>query len=140
MHSQNAALTISKATANSTPSRITPLNVMQTRRRITQNYLVIWVDGNIDSNNEDCQSTLELLRTVVSDINICTTPEQCVQFLNDLDDGKAFIISSGALGQHLVHNIHSMAQADAIYIFCGNKTAISNGQKNGQRFEAFLPQ
>ncbi|CAF4841335.1 unnamed protein product, partial [Rotaria magnacalcarata] len=38
-----------------------------------------------------------------------------------MDDGKAFIISSGALGQHLVTDIHGMPKVDAIYIFCGNK-------------------
>ncbi|CAF1677588.1 unnamed protein product, partial [Rotaria magnacalcarata] len=38
-----------------------------------------------------------------------------------MDDGKAFIILSGALGQHLVAGIHGMPKVDAIYIFCGNK-------------------
>ncbi|CAF4617803.1 unnamed protein product, partial [Rotaria socialis] len=74
---------------------------MPPRRRMAQNYLVIWVDGNIDENNSDCRNTLAQLRTVVSDANVCTSPEQCVQLLNEIDDGKAFIISSGALGQSL---------------------------------------
>ncbi|CAF1273462.1 unnamed protein product [Rotaria magnacalcarata] len=91
------------------------------RRRMIQNYLVIWVDGSIDETNEDCRNTLAQLRTVVSDVNVCMTPEQCVEFLNEIDDGKAFIISSGALGQHLVADIHGMPTVDAIYIFCGNK-------------------
>ncbi|CAF1320007.1 unnamed protein product, partial [Rotaria magnacalcarata] len=91
------------------------------RRRMFQNYLVIWVDGSIDETNEDCRNTLAQLHAVVSDVNVCTTPEQCVEFLNEIDDGKAFIISSGALGQHLVADIHGMPTVDAIYIFCDNK-------------------
>ncbi|CAF4388010.1 unnamed protein product [Rotaria magnacalcarata] len=37
---------------------------MPLRRRMTQNYLVIWVDGNIDESNDDCQNTLAQLRAV----------------------------------------------------------------------------
>ncbi|CAM4788069.1 unnamed protein product [Rotaria magnacalcarata] len=88
---------------------------------MVQNYLVIWVDGNIDENTEDCRNTLAQLRAAVSEVNVCTTPEGCIEFLNEMDDGKAFIISSGALGQHLVTDIHGMPKVDAIYIFCGNK-------------------
>ncbi|CAF3645063.1 unnamed protein product [Rotaria socialis] len=94
---------------------------MPSRRRMAQNYLVIWVDGNIDENNDDCRNTLAQLRSVVSDVNVCTTPEQCVEFLNEIDDGKAFIISSGALGQALVNDIHGIPKVDAIYVFCDNK-------------------
>ncbi|CAF1350022.1 unnamed protein product [Rotaria magnacalcarata] len=94
---------------------------MPLRRRMAQNYLVIWVDGNIDESNDDCQNTLAQLRVVVSDVNVCTIPEQCVEFLNEIDDGKAFIISSGALEQTLVNGIHGIQKVDAIYIFCGNK-------------------
>ncbi|CAF2150549.1 unnamed protein product [Rotaria magnacalcarata] len=109
----------SKSTAS---SRTTTSGATQSRRRMTQNYLVIWVDGNIDENTEDCRNTLAQLRAAVSEVNVCTTPEGCIEFLNEMDDGKAFIISSGALGQHLVADIHGMPIVDAIYIFCGNKT------------------
>ncbi|CAF5177074.1 unnamed protein product, partial [Rotaria magnacalcarata] len=93
---------------------------MPSRRRMAQNYLVIWVDGKIDENNDGCRNTLVQLRAVISDVNVCTTPEQCVEFLNEIDDGKAFIISSGALGQTLVNDIHGIPKVDAIYIFCDN--------------------
>ena len=106
------------ATANTTASS----NAMQPRHRMAQNYLVIWVDGNIDPENKDCQNTLAQLRGIVSQVNICATSEKCITFLNDMDDGKAFVISSGALGQQLVSDIHGMPKVDAIYIFCGNKT------------------
>ncbi|CAF1199421.1 unnamed protein product, partial [Rotaria magnacalcarata] len=94
---------------------------MPSRRRMTQNYLVILVDGNIDESNDDCRNTLAQLRAVVSDVNVCTTTEQCTQLLDEIDDGKAFIISSGALGHTLVNDIHGIPKVDAIYIFCDNK-------------------
>ncbi|CAF2024013.1 unnamed protein product [Rotaria magnacalcarata] len=108
----------SKSTAS---SRTTTSGATQSRRRMTQNYLVIWVDGNIDENTEDCRNTLAQLRAAVSEVNVCTTPEGCIDFLNKMDEGKAFVISSGALGQSLVNDIHGMPKVDAIYIFCGNK-------------------
>ncbi|CAF4740290.1 unnamed protein product, partial [Rotaria sp. Silwood2] len=105
------------ASATSTASS----NTVQPRRHIIQNYFLIWIDGNIDQEHKDCQNTLDQLRSVVHEVHICTTSAQCIQFLNDIDDEKAFVISSGALGQHLVPTIHGMAQLDTIYIFCSNK-------------------
>ncbi|CAF3433108.1 unnamed protein product [Rotaria socialis] len=92
--------TISESTVSGTSGRPVPLRAMPSRRRMAQNYLVIWVDGNITENTEDCRNTLAHLRAVVS---------------------EAFIISSGALGQRLVSNIHGTTQVDAIYMFFGNK-------------------
>ncbi|CAF4935478.1 unnamed protein product, partial [Rotaria sp. Silwood1] len=91
------------------------------RQRMAENYLVIWVDENIDMANEDCQNTMEQLRAVVNQVNTCTTAEQCIQQLTENQEKISFIISSGAVGQHLVPNIHDMAKLNAIFIFCGNK-------------------
>ncbi|CAF2064618.1 unnamed protein product, partial [Rotaria magnacalcarata] len=121
MNEKNAKSTVGKLTTSAAETKTTRSDVMRPRRRMIQNYLVLWVDGNIDENNEDCRNTLAQLRSVVSDVSMCKTPQQCVEFLNEIDDGKAFIISSGALGQHLVADIHGMPKVDAIYIFCGNK-------------------
>ncbi|CAF1976015.1 unnamed protein product, partial [Rotaria magnacalcarata] len=121
MGGTNPKPTIPVSTASSALGRTTTSGATQSRRRMAQNYLVIWVDGNIDENTEDCRNTLAQLRAAVSEVNVCTTPEGCVEFLNEMDDGKAFIISSGTLGQHLVADIHGMPKVDAIYIFCGNK-------------------
>ncbi|CAM4897166.1 unnamed protein product [Rotaria socialis] len=122
MSGQKSKSTVPKSTVSAVSSRATRSGAIPPRRRMTQNYLVIWVDGSIDENNSDCRNTLAQLSAVVSDVNVCTTSEQCVEFLNEIDDGKAFIISSGALGQSLVNDIHSLPKVDAIYIFCGNKT------------------
>jgi tetratricopeptide (TPR) repeat protein len=90
--------------------------------RIVQNFRLIWVDASIDQSQKDYQNTLAQLRNIVNDVNICTEPEQCIQCLKGIDKEKAFVITSGSLGQHLVPNIHSMPQVDAIYIVCDNKS------------------
>lgn len=58
---------------------------------------------------------------VVHEVNICTTPSQCIDLLNALDNEKTFAISSGAIGQNLLSAIHDIPQPDVVYIFCGNK-------------------
>ncbi|CAF5103129.1 unnamed protein product, partial [Rotaria magnacalcarata] len=130
MSGTNPKPTIPASTASSALGRTATSDAISPRRRMFQNYLVIWVDGSIDETNEDCRNTLAQLRAVVSDVNVCTTPEQCVQFLTEIDDGKAFIISSGALGQSLVNDIHSIPKVDAIYIFGDNKECHESWSKD----------
>jgi len=96
--------------------------VIHPKQRITQNFVLIWVDASIDESTKGCQNTLTQLRSVVNNVNIFTQPDQCIQFINGLKDEKAFVITSGSLGQHLVPDIHALPQVDAIYIFCGNKS------------------
>ncbi|CAF1479740.1 unnamed protein product [Adineta steineri] len=97
-------------------------NIRQPRQRMVQNYLLLWVDANIDQANKDCQNTLAQLKSVVNDVNVCTEPNQCIQVLKKIDKEQAFVITSGSLGQHLVPEIHDTPQLDAVYIFCGNKS------------------
>jgi tetratricopeptide (TPR) repeat protein len=111
-------------------SKQTTSDISHIRQRRVQNYLLIWVDANIDQSNRDCQDTLTQFRNIVNDVNICIEPDQCIQCLNDIGKEKAFIIASGSLGQYLVPHIHAMPQVDAIYIFCGNKSQHEVWTKN----------
>ncbi|CAF1198520.1 unnamed protein product [Adineta steineri] len=111
--SKQKLITTSKSTASS--------NIRQSRRHMAQNYLLVWVDASIDQANKDYKKTLTQLNNVVNDVNICIKPSQCIQLLSQIDNERAFVITSGSLGQHLVPEIHGMPQLDAIYILCGNK-------------------
>ncbi|CAF4616485.1 unnamed protein product [Rotaria sp. Silwood2] len=113
-----------------------PLQISrQRRRRMAENYSVIWVDDNIDMTNEDCQHTLTQLRDVVNQVNTCTTAEECIRSLEENQEETSFVISSGALGQHLVPDIHAMAKLDTIYIFCRNKQVHKEWAKNWTKIE-----
>jgi tetratricopeptide (TPR) repeat protein len=89
--------------------------------KMVQNVLLIWLDSNIDDNNEDCRNTVVQLRRVVNDINTFGDGEQCIQFINTINDNKVCMIISGSLGEHIVPQVHNMSQVDSIFIFCGNK-------------------
>ena len=95
------------------------------RRRVdmkmVQNVLLIWLDSNIDDINQDCQNTVTQLRRVVNDVNTFTDGDECIQFIEDINDNKVCMIISGSLGQHIVPRVHNMSQVDSIFIFCGNK-------------------
>ena len=91
-------------------------------RRVVQNYLLVWLDANVSTSNQDSQQTLAHLRTAFNDINVFTQPDEFVTFLQDIQLEKVFLIVSGSLGQALVPRIHVMTQIDAIYILCGDKT------------------
>jgi tetratricopeptide (TPR) repeat protein len=89
--------------------------------KMVQNVLLIWLDSNIDDNNDDCHNTVSQLRRVVNDVNTFTDRDRCVQFIERIKDEKACMIISGSLGEHIVPRIHNMSQVDSIFIFCGNK-------------------
>lgn len=111
------------------------INMSRSHTRRRQNYLVMWVDSNIDLSKEDFKKSLTQLRSVVSEVKICLEPSQCIDALNGLDDGKAFVISSGALGQKLVPEIHEIERVDTIFIFCGNKVRHEQWAKDWTKIE-----
>ncbi|CAF3955026.1 unnamed protein product [Rotaria sp. Silwood1] len=122
MSGQKSKQNVSESSMDAVVCTTASSNTIRPRRRMNQNYLLIWIDGSIDEANNDCQSTLAQLRSVVNEVTICTEPAQCIKCLNDTDDEKAFIISSGDLGQHLVSQIHDMPQLDTMYILCDDES------------------
>ena len=90
------------------------------KERVVQNFILVWVDANINESSKDCQNSLNELRKVVNYINIYTQSDRCIKFLKAIENEKVFVIVSGSLGEHLVHDIHNLQQVDAIHIFCRN--------------------
>jgi tetratricopeptide (TPR) repeat protein len=89
--------------------------------KMVQNVLLIWLDSNIDDNNDDCCNTISQLRRIVNTINTFTNGEECIEFINSMNEEKVCMIISGSLGEHIVPRVHNMSQVDSIFIFCGNK-------------------
>jgi tetratricopeptide (TPR) repeat protein len=88
-----------------------------------QNVHLVWLDKNIDEDNNDCRHILTQLRRIVNVVDTFTDRDQCTDFLTDIDTAKVFMVISGELIQDIVHLIHDVIQLDSIYIFCGNKTS-----------------
>ncbi|CAF4940869.1 unnamed protein product, partial [Rotaria sp. Silwood2] len=91
----------SSTTATSLPTTNTSRNAIlpQTARRIIQNFLLIWLDANLDETKDDFKSSLKHLRHVVASITTFTDAEECFKFLDEIKKEKVFMIVSGALGR-----------------------------------------
>ena len=89
--------------------------------KMVQNVLLIWLDSNIDDNNADCRNTMSKLQRVVNTVNTFTDGDQCIEFINRMNDDKACMVISGALGERIVPRVHNLSQVDSIFIFSGNK-------------------
>ncbi|CAF3215068.1 unnamed protein product [Rotaria socialis] len=85
------------------------------------NYFLIWTDSTIDAKNNESQDIITKLREVVENVEGFTKPEQCIEWLDQNPEKKAFVICSGSLGRDLVPRIHEKSTLKAIYIFCGCK-------------------
>jgi tetratricopeptide (TPR) repeat protein len=92
--------------------------------RMVQSVLLIWLDANIDVENDaDCRNTITQLQPVVNNVNTFTNSDQCIEFIDTIDtnNNKACMIISGSLGQQIVPRVHNMSQVDSIFIFCNSK-------------------
>jgi len=91
-------------------------------RRVIQNFLLIWLDANLDETKDDFKTSLKHLRHVVASITTFTDAEKCFKFLNEIKKEKIFMIVSGALGRQVAPELQVMPQLESIYVFCGNKS------------------
>ena len=135
MGGQKSKQAVSKSGMGAISGTVASLGTSQSRIRRLQSYLLIWIDGNFDDTKKDCQNTLKQLRSVVKEVHVLATPMQCITFLNEMDNQRAFIISSGALGLELVPEIHDIPLVDTIYIFCGNKHRYTEWAKDWSKIQ-----
>ncbi|CAF3600507.1 unnamed protein product [Rotaria socialis] len=94
-YNENAFSAVSKqATTNATSA--TSTEAFQPRpRRMVQNFLLVWLDANIDEGMEDFQKSLAELRKI--------------------------FVTVASLGKMTVPLIHDIAQLDKIFVLCSNK-------------------
>ncbi|CAF3425686.1 unnamed protein product [Rotaria sp. Silwood2] len=90
--------------------------------QVLQNFLLIWLDANIDETQEDFKKSIEHLRHVVRTIRTFTDAQECVTFLSKIKEEKAFMIVSGSLGQQIIPDIQAWPQLDSVYVLCDNKS------------------
>jgi tetratricopeptide (TPR) repeat protein len=119
MSSQKPSESISESTAVTAATASS--NVTHPRQRIAQNVRLIWLDAKIDLSNKDCQTMFSELRNVVNDVHIFTQRDDCIDFLTEIDDMKAFLIVERTLSQQILSLIHDIPQLDDVYIFSNKK-------------------
>ncbi|CAF3702174.1 unnamed protein product [Rotaria sp. Silwood1] len=90
--------------------------------RIIENFIIIWLDSNINEFSEGTRNSISNLRQVVNSIKIFSDIDKCVDFLTDIEDEKVFMIISNTFGQQTVSLIGNIAQLHSIYIICSQST------------------
>ncbi|CAF3782765.1 unnamed protein product [Rotaria sp. Silwood1] len=85
---------------------------------LVQDYLLLWLDGNLDESNEDFRNSIKRLRLTVDTIETFRDADECLKYISSFKNEKAFLIVSGALTKNVVPRTHVMPQIYAIYIFC----------------------
>ncbi|CAF1506227.1 unnamed protein product [Rotaria magnacalcarata] len=85
---------------------------------ILQNFLLIWLDPNIDKSQPQYKQPLAELQRLVASINTFTRIEDCINFIDGIQETKVFMIVSGSLGQSIVPQIHDKTHVDSIYVYC----------------------
>lgn len=113
-------------------------NMSMTKQRIRQNYLLIWVDEDIDENNDFYRSALIEIRKIVETVKICHRSEQCKEYLNAMDEDKAFVLLSATLSQHLVPEIVEISKLDSIYILGGNRAKVEEWASEWSKIEGIF--
>ncbi|CAF3698829.1 unnamed protein product [Rotaria sordida] len=91
-------------------------------RRVLENFLLVWLDANLNESDEDFKRSLQHLQHIVATITIFTDADQCVDFVSAIQDEKVFMIVSDVLGQHIVPEIQALPQLLSIYVFCDNQS------------------
>ena len=86
---------ISVADVSSQSGNVIKKDITAARRRINaemvQDVLLIWLDNNIDENSSECLNTITQLQQAMTNINIFTDNDKCVEFLTDIENDKVCI-------------------------------------------------
>ena len=130
MDTKSSKQYISTSPTNATVNTRSSLSAIRPRRRITELYFIIWIISSIDEGNEDYQNTLEQLQDVTNDVYTFLNGDECIDFLTEVDDRKAFLIVPDSIAQQLVPCIHSISQLDSIYIYCNSKISQEDWTSN----------
>jgi len=66
--------------------------------RTIENFIIVWLDLNIDQQNSDFQDSITQFRTIINSLETFTNTDECADFLSEITDEKVFLIVSNALG------------------------------------------
>ena len=102
---------------------------MPLTQRIIQNFHLVWLDGNINENDDYYRNSIEKLKQVVNTVNTFVDVDECIDFISTIPEETVFMITSGALTQTTVSVIDSMTQINGIYIFGGHEASYGEWPK-----------
>ncbi|CAF3973301.1 unnamed protein product, partial [Rotaria sp. Silwood1] len=116
-----AAAMPSSTTITNTNNRAATAVLPRPMRRVLQNFLLVWLDANLDESKDDYKKSIQHLQNIVEIVATFTDVDECIDFLTDMHDEKVFMIVSDVLGQHIISEIQECPQVTYIYVLCNNQ-------------------
>ncbi|CAF4692275.1 unnamed protein product [Rotaria socialis] len=109
----------------------------RSKSRIVQNFIIIWLDPDIDEVNVKFPDSIARLRSIVSWIKVFTLPDDCVDYLTDVTDENVFLFVENSFGKQLVPLIHELPHCILFSCFVMTMTNSRHGLKSGQKSMEF---
>jgi tetratricopeptide (TPR) repeat protein len=90
-------------------------------RNVDVNFLVIWLDKDIEKTKEN-QDTKALIRhTVRGELKTFDKPDECVDLILTEHSKRIFFIVSSSFGHYMLPLIYQIPQLHTVYVFCVNR-------------------
>ncbi|CAF4774063.1 unnamed protein product, partial [Rotaria sp. Silwood2] len=90
-------------------------------KNIIENYIIIWLNPNLDLSNEENKELISQLRSIVNTTITLTDIDQCIKFLEQIKNEKVFLIISDCFIKQIALLEEEFTQLNSIYIFCDQK-------------------
>ena len=95
----------------------------QTGEDVMENFIIVWLDANLNFYDRENQKLISQLRRIVNKIQTFTDIDLCFQYLAKIKDEEVFLITSGHFSNQLADMEEAFRQLYAIYIFCDQNMA-----------------
>jgi len=96
--------------------------------RIIQNFHLVWLDENIDENNDDYHNSITKFRQIINTVNTFTDIDECIDFITTTKE-MVFMIISEAFYEMVLMVTSNISNVSSIYIFSHNKMQVETSDK-----------
>ncbi|CAF3996730.1 unnamed protein product [Rotaria sp. Silwood1] len=100
---------------NKTAATLKQISVQQ--NYFVQNFILVWLDADIDETSVVYLDSIKQIKRIANTIEKFTDPDECIDFITDMNHLKLVLIISYAYACCTIPCIHDIPQLEAIYIF-----------------------
>jgi hypothetical protein len=88
--------------------------------RMMQEFHLVWLNSNINENNNDCYNHLEQLCEVINNVNAFTDVDECIDFISGIKEAVTFLIISEESSSRVIPVVENISHISSVYIYCQN--------------------
>ncbi|CAF3513859.1 unnamed protein product [Rotaria socialis] len=102
-------------------------------------FIIIWLDANMDEANCDYQQSITKLRCIVDSIKLFRNEDDCNDFLQRVNKQKFSLILSENCGENLIPKLLHSSQLDSIYILSTDTIISEHLLKQSRKINGVFP-